>query len=112
MDANEMTPEQLMELAKEKAGGEPDPETRTIEVDGQPVTVRLDRLRKWKAMELVERVDTAKGTTRWMAALDLVEYVTDMDRESVVARFGGDDAEAADVIAFAFEVIKGCYPKN
>lgn len=113
MDAEKMTPDELMELAREKQGAEP-PTTREVTVRGHTFNVDDRRLTSWKAFKLVASLDDEKssGFGKVQAAIELMEFITDLDADAVVESLGGDMANPVEVMQVVTEIVAGAYPKN
>lgn len=112
MDAETMTPEELMALAREKQGDEP--ETREVTVRGFTFNVDTARLTSWKAFRLIASLDDERTSDfgKVQAAIDLMEFITDLTGDQVVESLGGDMADPMEVMRVVTEVIAGAYPKN
>lgn len=87
-------------------------ETMTVEAGGRTYEVDAKALRSWSAFDLVRKMDAGSEMAKVTAAIDFVGLVCGVSEQELVDACGGDGAEAADVIALVFEIIKGCYPKN
>lgn len=116
MQAEEMTAEQLMELARAKAGAETVPAaSRVIDVDGLAVTVDGGKLKSWDALKLMRRIDEKRDNVD-MDAIDamfaFVAYVSDATEERIVEHCGGGTAPIEDVVGLLSRVMVECYPKN
>lgn len=115
MNAEEMTAEQLMELAQAKAAGDElaASSSRVVDIDGVKVTIDVAKLQSWNAFNLIRGIENDENQlSKIDAAMRFVEYVSDFDEEAIVQHCGGDDAAASVVVAFAMRIIQGCYPKN
>ena len=111
MNAEEMSPEQLMELARAKSGAMP-PETRTIEVDGLTVTIDGAKVMSWPAWRIASKVTGEVSVETVDAMMQFVALVSDVDEAAIVAHHGGDSAPIEDVIGTAARILEACYPKN
>lgn len=98
---------------KANTGAETSP-FRSVEVRGDEITYDAKRAANWKSFELscVIADESASVMEKSRAIFELIEYVTDLTKEDIVERCGGEDAGAADVMAYALEVIAGTSPKN
>ena len=87
-------------------------EKRTVEVRGREYEVDEKALGSWRAFNLVRKMESGREMEKVDAAIGFVELVCGATEDDIVEACGGDDAEAAEVIAVVFDLIKGCYPKN
>jgi len=131
MNVEELTAEQLMELAyakqaegfeplgeqlMAKAGAEqaPAPSTRTIEVEGLAVTVYEERLKSWHALDLMRKISRIDDLN--LDALDALEefvaYVSDVTMERLVEHLGGPDVPMERVVGALVELAVKLYPKG
>lgn len=115
MRAEDMTAEQLMELAAAKAGAEEVPASSTREVDGLSFEVDERRMRSYRALRLMRAIVAQDGEFS-VEALDamiaFIEYVTDLDEDAIVEHCGGDEAPMEAVVALVARICAGLYPKN
>ena len=111
MNAEEMTAEQLMELAREKGG--PDTGAAEHEVDGVRFKVRPERLRSWTAVKMISQLrDGEVDLGKMLAMMDFVCFATDLDEGAILDHCGGEDAPFDDVMVFLADVSKAIFPKN
>ena len=116
MNVEEMTADQLMELAEQKAG-EKLPATstsKTIEVDGHTITVKPKRIASWVAFDVVRKINNKNATDfdKITNIFRLVEYITGLSEQDIVEMAGGEEAALNDVVALANNIIVAVYPKN
>lgn len=111
MDAQEMTADELMELAKAKAG-EPSPAAPAVTVRGMQLAIDREKLASWKAFGMVEKMEAGEGLASARAAVDFACYVAGIDEAAIVEACGGEDAKTMDVLSFAREIIAACNAKN
>ena len=102
-----------MAAAKKTAGAETSP-LRPVEVQGDTINVDDSKVNTWKTFELSAVIsdDGANPHAKMQALFDLIEYVTDTDKQAIVDRFGGDGAAPTDVLAYAAELSQKIISKN
>lgn len=127
MRAEDMTAEQLRELADTKtadelrevlmamAGAEEVPASSHREVDGLGFEVDEKRLKSWRALRMMRGI-VAGGGEFSVEALDamlgFIAYTTDLDEDAIVEHCGGDEAPMEDVVALVARIAAEIYPKN
>lgn len=124
-DAESMTPEELIRLAQEKAGGtvsahdaaadapKASHSVQHVAVDGFEVAVDVRRVTAWKTAKLVAVVqdDGLGSTERLNASIELVDFILGDYAGSVLDHLGGDMAQTEDVIAFVSKLMEKISPK-
>lgn len=122
-DAESMTPEELIRLAQEKAGGNllhmPDdapkvsPSVQHVAIDGFEVAVDVRRVTAWKTANLVAAVqnDELGSTERLNASIELVDFLLGDSAGAVLDHLGGDMAQTEDVIDFVSKLMEKISPK-
>lgn len=111
MEAENMTAEELMELAAAK---QPKEESKLITVGGHEFKVYPSRFMHWKAFRLVALMDDTEVSEfqKIDAALALVTYVTDMTADEFIERLGGDTTNVKEIMTACAEIIAEVAPKN
>lgn len=116
MEVENMTAEELYQLAAAKAGATDDAapanSTRHVNVDGLEVAINEKRVKSWRAFKMVSKLNGDLNPDSARLMLDFVSYVTDCDEDAIVEHCGGDDASMEDVIRTAAQIMNECYPKN
>lgn len=113
MDAENMSVDELLELARQKQG-EAETPRETVEVNGFKFHVNAARLGGWRAFKLVSALDDPQLSEfgKVQAAIDLMEYLTDLKADDIVDALGGDLASPMEVLDTVTKVIAAVYPKN
>lgn len=111
MNAEEMSPEQLMELARAKAG-EVHEGVRVVDVGGLSVSIDDAKARSWQAFRLVSRITSDVTPETVDAIMGFLAMATDVDEARLVEHCGGESASIEQVLELAARILEACYPKN
>lgn len=105
MDAREMSADELMELARSKAGAAAPAPAPVRTLRGLSFQADPARLRSWKALSLMGEMQSDNPFERTRATMGFCTYITGLDEERIVEACGGEDADASEVLGFAQEII-------
>lgn len=116
MDAEQMTADQLMELAQAKAGGDVLPAApRSVTVDGLEVHIYDGKLNTWESFKLLRAIREHTGDfdiDAFDALMAYVEHVTDATEERIVEHCGGADAPIERVVSTVAAIAAEITPKK
>ena len=101
-------------MAAKKPQGAATSPLRSADVQGVHFNYDSTKSGNWKTFELygtLADVD-AKPIAKANAVFELIEYVTDITKDDVVAAAGGDDASIQDVLTLAIAIAAEFTPKN
>lgn len=116
MEVENMTAEELYQLAAAKAGATDDAapasSTRHVTVDGLEVAINEKRIKSWQAFKIVSKLNGEFNMDTAQLMFEFISYVTDCDEAAIVEHCGGEDAQLEDVVRTAAQIINECYPKN
>ena len=112
MNVEEMSAEQLMALAQEKAGDAPAASIRTVEVEGLVVQVDDAKTKSWPAFRILSGVVGDVTPESIESMMGFIALVTDVNEKTIVEHCGGDTASFEDVLRVASAIIGACYPKH
>ena len=110
MDVNELSYDELLEIAKSKAPDTPD--MRTIDVDGFIVRVNDAATRSWKAFDILSEVGEDLTPKSLHKMFEFIELVTDANEQKILEYCGGELAPFEDVVILASKIAASVYPKN
>jgi len=110
MDANELSYEELLALAKSKAPVKDD--MRTVDVDGLIVHVNDKAARSWKAFDIISECGEELTPHSLRKMVEFIELVTDVDEAKMLDACGGEFASVNDMAMLAAKIVTYCYPKN
>ena len=110
MDANELSYEELLALAKSKAPANDG--LRTVDVDGLIVHVNDKAARSWKAFDIISQCGEELTPFTLRKMIEFIELVTDVDESKMLEICGGDYASIDDMALLAAKIVTHCYPKN
>lgn len=111
MDVENLSYEELLELARSKA---PTAVSvwREVDVDGIHVRVNNNAVRSWKAFDLLSTIGDELTPLAVRKMVDFIELTTDMTEAKLLDLCGGEYASVDDVVQLASKIIMNCYPKN
>jgi len=81
-------------------------------IDGLKVEIDQKKASDWHSFSLLRKANGESQFDQLAVLLELIEYITDVDEDAIVAHLGGDTAQAADVIALVSKIIQAATPKN
>lgn len=109
MDVNNLSYEELLELAASKAPARDN--TRTVDVDGLIVHVDDVAARSWKAFSIISECGEELTPYSLRKMVEFIELVTDVDEAKMLEICGGELASVDDMATLAAKIVTYCYPK-
>lgn len=110
-NVEDMTAEQLMQAAADKAGTDAPASSTVVEVEGAAVTINTAMLNSWKAFQLLRKLNNSDNVAQIDAAMEFASLISDYDEGAILAHYG-EDASIESVVGFAMQIIAAAYPKN
>lgn len=87
--------------------------TERIEIEGIDFEYEPERLKGWRAFQLLKQSREAKDDyERVENVLAIACYIVNMGIEEFVDKCGGEDTNIEVIVRIASELIAGAYPKN
>ena len=87
--------------------------TERIEIEGIPFDYDPERLKGWRAFQLLKQSREAKDDyERVENVLAIACYIADTTIEEFVDKCGGEDTSVEVIVRIASELIAGAYPKE
>lgn len=118
MDMENITPEMLREMAEkmevgDALGFEPvkqKPYIRHVDVDGVSIDLDMRRVKDYRAMSLIAKVEAGDG----FAAITLFDFLLGDQRESAIGQLSDEDGfcDAERFVAFCAKLLDAVGAKN
>ena len=108
MNIEDMTAEQLRELAAAKAQGD----TREVDIDGLIVHIDSAKCKSWKAFKMFSSLSSDMDFESMQRMMDFIAFCTDTDEDAIVEHCGGENASIDDVVNVVAKIISECFPKK
>ena len=87
--------------------------TERIEIEGIEFEYETERLKGWRAFQLLKQSREAKDDyERVENVLAIACYIANMGIEEFVDKCGGEDTSIEIIVRIASELIAGAYPKE